>query len=192
MSTTFNTKCLPGMAPSAPAGTSRGPLRAHTLLRRPAQPARAWLEAPRLTSAVVEYREAPEQAADSGQDQINHGLGRPRVLHVDTDSAIAGILSSLVVPEAHVVHAPTLAAARQLLQSQVFSLVILDPALPDGDARTLLPMLGGTPLLVYAAHQPEWRGASPAYLPKPWTSSRQLWTTISGLLGLPGFLTAGD
>ncbi|HEY0061710.1 MAG TPA: hypothetical protein VGC21_06295 [Telluria sp.] len=117
---------------------------------------------------------------------------RPQVLHVDMDTSVGTVLSHLLDPEAQVTHVATLSDARRLLQSQVFSLVVLDPALPDGDARTLLPILSGTPLLVYAANQPEWRGATPVFLPKPWTSARQLWTAISGMLGIPSGMTAGD
>ncbi|UUZ50595.1 hypothetical protein LP420_12820 [Massilia sp. B-10] len=117
---------------------------------------------------------------------------RPQVLHVDMDTGAATVLSSLLVPEARVTHVTTLSDARRLLQTDVFSLVVLDPALPDGDARSLLPLLSGTPLLVYSANQPDWRGATPAYLPKPWTSARQLWTAIAAMLGIPSGISAGD
>ncbi len=113
--------------------------------------------------------------------------------HTPQRHAVASALPLVpCLANAHVTHAATLAQARKLLESDVFSLVVLDPVLPDGDARTLLPLLTGTPLLVYSANQPEWRGAAPAFLPKPWTSARQLWSAISGLLGVPATLTAGD
>lgn len=189
MSTIFNTKCLPGLASSAPTRVLRGPARAHTPPRRPAQFAP---DAPRLTASLLEYHEGPAVAAEPAPEPLVLTPGCPRVLHVDPDVATAGILSTLVVPEASVVHAATLSQARLLLQSQVFSLVVIDPALPDGDARTLIPLLGGTPLLVYSAHQPEWHGTAAAFLPKPWTSARQLWSTIAGMLGMAPGLTAGD
>jgi CheY-like chemotaxis protein len=145
--------------------------------------------APRLCmgDAFATYNEAP-QAEPARRKRAD----RPQVLHVDMDSGIATVLSSLLVPEAEVTHVPTLSDARRMLESQVFSLVVLDPALPDGDARTLLPLLTGTPLIVYSAHQPEWRDASPLYLPKPWTSARQLWSAISNMLGIPSVAAAGD
>lgn len=118
--------------------------------------------------------------------------GRPRVLHVDGDDSAAKVLVTLLAPEALVISAATLADARSLLASEVFSLIVLDPALPDGDGRTLVPLLRGTPLLVYSAVQPEFRGMVPAYLPKPWTSARQLWVSVAGLLGIPSNLSAGD
>lgn len=117
-------------------------------------------------------------------------LGIPRVLHIDADRSSALVLSTLLIPEAHVTCVPTLEEARRELVNNVFSLVVIDPSLPDGDAATLLPFLAGTPMLVYAARQPDWRPAA-NYLPKPWTSARQLWVTISGLLGIDHSTTAG-
>lgn len=117
----------------------------------------------------------------------------PRVLHVDTEAGTATILASLLGSAVHVTHVATLAAAYQLLQEQIFSLVILDTALPDGDAGVLLPLLAGTPLLVYAALQPEGRalGAHP-FLPKNATTARQLWSGMSAMLWNTSALSGGD
>jgi two-component system phosphate regulon response regulator OmpR len=143
-----------------------------------------------------------EQAAQQGKRvpllRLELGARRqastvPRVLLVDSDGATAMILTTLLVPEAQVVHVPTLAAARQALRTNIFSAVVLDPSLPDGDAASLLPALYATPLLVYSAQQPEWREAVATFLPKPWTSPRQLWVAISGMLGIAAAATAaGD
>jgi two-component system phosphate regulon response regulator OmpR len=170
--------CVPYIRPALTATA-----RAHTPVRYPTGAARASAPMPPLCEddGHVHKRRARRAHSD-----------RPQVLHVDMDAGTATALSSLLVPEAEVTHVTTLADARRLLQTDVFSLVVLDPALPDGDARTLLPLLSGTPLLVYSANQPDWRGASPAYLPKPWTSARQLWTAISGMLGIPSGISAGD
>lgn len=116
----------------------------------------------------------------------------PHVLHIDSDRSAAGSLAMLLTPEARVTHVPTLAAARELLRQQVFAAVVIDPNLPDGDAAELLPALVATPLLVYSASQPAWRERSGVYLPKPWTAPRQLWTTISRLLGIAPPTCAGD
>jgi two-component system phosphate regulon response regulator OmpR len=116
----------------------------------------------------------------------------PRVLLVDPDSTTALILATLLMPEAQVVHVPTLAAAQQALRGEIFSAVVLDPSLPDGDAASLMPALYATPLLVYSAREPAWRGAPGNFLPKPWTSPRQLWAAISTLLGKPPAVIAGD
>jgi CheY-like chemotaxis protein len=116
----------------------------------------------------------------------------PHVLHIDKDSAAALALSVLLMPEARVTHVPTLAAAREQLKTHIFSAVVIDPTLPDGDAVELLPALTAIPLLVYSASQPAWRTRSGLFLPKPWTSPRLLWTTISQMLGLPTPTSAGD
>jgi two-component system phosphate regulon response regulator OmpR len=116
----------------------------------------------------------------------------PHVLHIDTDSAAAQALALLLMPEARVTHAATLAAARELLQKELFSAVVLEPELPDGDAAELLPALDGTPLLVYSIRQPAWRGRSGVFLPKSRTSPRMLWSTISRLLGISSPNCAGD
>jgi DNA-binding response OmpR family regulator len=51
---------------------------------------------------------------------------------------LSNILSTTLAGRAAVVPAPTLHAARQLLKTQQFSLLVLDPGLPDGDGLTLL------------------------------------------------------
>lgn len=135
----------------------------------------------------------PDGRSEPAPQATAHGASQaPRVLHVDSDPAAASVLATLLVPEARVVHAATLADARRMLRTELFSLVVLDPGLSDGDGAALLPALSTTPLLVYSARQPEWRGQPGAYLPKPWTSPRQLWSTISTMLGIAPGLTAGD
>ncbi|NVM76096.1 CheY-like chemotaxis protein [Duganella sp. SG902] len=112
----------------------------------------------------------------------------PRVLHVDSDHDAALVLAALLVPETQVTHVPTLAAAQELLQNEKFALVVLDPDLPDGDGVDLLAELRGgqhnARVLMYSARHPEQHQAGHAFLPKPWTSPRQLWRTVSDLLGI--------
>lgn len=184
--TAMSSKCWSGARGLSHAGIARGASHAHTPQRYLTSPARA----PRLVIGGQHpgYVEAPVRGA--ARQQHDPKAVR-RVLHVDHDSAGAGVLAGLLAPEAQVMHAATLADAVCLLESNVFSLVVLDPALPDGDAHALLSMLSGTPLLVYSAHQPEWC-APLAFLPKPWTSSRQLWVAISSMLGIAASAAAGD
>jgi CheY-like chemotaxis protein len=112
----------------------------------------------------------------------------PRVLHVDGDHDAAMVLAMLLVPETHVTHVASLAEASQAIETQQFALVVLDPDLPDGDGAVLIDALreacADTPVLLYSARQPEQRDLASAFLPKPWTSPRQLWRTISELLGI--------
>jgi hypothetical protein len=189
----MSSKCFSGARGLSRAAVPRGATRAHTPARHQAGPLQPLGRAPRLSASgnhlgYVEASQAPESGA---KGRACSARDRPHVLHVDTDSASAFVLAGLLDPEAHVTHAATVDEARRLLEGNVFSLLVLDPAMPDGDARILLPLLCGTPLLVYSEHQPEWRDTPLAYLPKPWTSTRQLWVAISTMLGLPGNLAAG-
>lgn len=180
--------------PCGTAGVTAGARTLPDARRRLHTPARYPVGASRQSAEVPEqaqYFEELHPAAAPAAVPVR-AMGRPRVLHVDADAVAAKILVTLLAPEAQVTAAATLAEARALLATDVFSLVVLDPALPDGDGRALLPLLGGTPLLVHCATQPEFRGFVPAYLPKPWTSARQLWVAVAGLLGIPASLSAGD
>ncbi len=134
----------------------------------------------------------PLETIELGEQRVASGGGIKRVLLVDADSTTAAVLGTLLVPEAQVVHVATLAEAHGRLRAEIFSAVVLDPSLPDGDGADLLPALVATPLLVYSVRQPNWCGVQAAYLPKPWTSPRQLWVTISGMLGIAANLSAGD
>lgn len=112
----------------------------------------------------------------------------PRVLHVDGDADAALVLATLLVPETEVVHVATLAEALAQLEQARYALVVLDPDLPDGDGTVLLERLrqrqDGTQVLLYSARHPGLRSQAHAFLPKPWTSPRQLWRTVSHLLGI--------
>jgi len=112
----------------------------------------------------------------------------PRVLHIDSDDDAAVVLATLLVPDTEVVHAPTYAEARSLLDGGSFALVVLDPNLPDGDGQQLVHDLRTrcqhTPVLLYSTTQPTLHHQAQAFLPKPWTSPRQLWHTVAHLLDI--------
>lgn len=118
--------------------------------------------------------------------------GAPHVLLIDRDEATALALAILLTPEARVTHVASIEAARDILQRQIFSAVVIDPHRLEGDASHLLPALAAIPVLVYSAREPEWRGQAGAYLPKPWTPPRRLWATISRMLGIPTPSFNGD
>jgi len=131
----------------------------------------------------------------SGLIDVSSGIGitvyssTPRVLHVNGDSYTALVLATLLVPETHVTHVPTLAAAAKAIQGGAqFELLVLDPDLPDGDGAELIEAVrksgAGTRVLVYSARLPERHDQASAFLPKPWTTPRQLWRTVSQLLGI--------
>ena len=112
----------------------------------------------------------------------------PRVLHIDADADAALVLATLLVPETQVTHVATLAAASEMLRREQFALVVIDPDLPDGDGGALLHSLHqqqtGARVLLYSARHPERHVAGGGFLPKPWTSPRQLWRTVSDLLAI--------
>lgn len=140
--------------------------------------------------AVTDTADCPNTDAEIQNDAREAGV--PRVLLIDNDAESAEALSALLMPEAHVIHAATLAEAQHLLRRDIFALVVIDPALPDGNAASLMPLIVATPVLVHAQREPAWREPIAAFLPKPWTSQRRLWSTISRLLGVPTDMSAGD
>lgn len=183
---TNNKQCIPGK--SGRGASVRLRTAAHSLKRRLVGASVPALSAdiPRLTVTILDGPFGTEAAREQGTL-----ITVPRVLLIDRDLDTATALSSLLVPEARVVHAATCAEARRLLETDLFSLIIVDPALPDGNASHLLASVASTPLLVYSAIEPA-RTDKLAYLPKPFTTPRQLWSTIATMLGIASGLTAGD
>lgn len=112
----------------------------------------------------------------------------PHVLHVDADDTTALILATLLVPEIRVSRAATVEAAGSRLGAEKFDLIIVDADLPDGDGQVLVDTVRArgchTPVLLYSARQPSLHHQAHAYLPKPWTSPRQLWQATCRLLEL--------
>lgn len=137
-----------------------------------------------------QFADAPAAAIDAGQPAAAT-LRQRRVLHIDGDDDSALLLATLLVPEAQVTRVPTLAAATRAIRLGGYSLVVLDPDLPDGDGAPLLEMLecadAPPPVLLYSARDSIWSGAADAALLKPATSMRQLARTLARLLdGAPG------
>ena len=101
---------------------------AHLQRRTPAAP-RCTAAPVRPMQSVADTPDAPETEADIHCDEREAGV--PRVLLIDKDWDSAEALSALLMPEAHVIHAATLAEAQHLLRRDIFALVVIDPALPD-------------------------------------------------------------
>lgn len=182
-------KCTTRAGQPAHAGPT---LRSATGVHRPARrPAPAAGPAPEdVPQDCATPMDAPRGSVAPQAVPASDGL--PCVLHIDRDAESGRSLAALLMPEIHVVHVPTLGDARRLLDSAIFSMVVLDPALPDGDGSSLLSALTHTPVLVYSARQPDPRHTHVTFLAKPWTTPRQLWSAISTLLGTASGLTAGD
>ena len=135
--------------------------------------------------------DAPRPFTDAdGAAAIGFSLysAAPRVLHIDADADSALVLAALLVPETQVTHAATMADAEALLGREQFALVVIDPDLPDGDGGALLHGLhqhqSNARVLLYSARHPERHMVGSAFLPKPWTSPRQLWRAVSELLDI--------
>ncbi|RSZ58500.1 hypothetical protein HF313_06995 [Massilia atriviolacea] len=196
MKATAHYKLCVSAAPAQIVAKERRTLFSHTPRRWPVGAAFSGgaADAPRLTAPMMDAAlvlATRAQAAEAGQG-AGGARPTPRVLHIDSDEKTAQVLSTLLMPEANVTHVATIAEARRVLASELFSLVVLDPGLSDGDGRALMPELLTTPLLVYSARMPDARDPVRAFLPKPWTSPRQLWSTISSMLGIAQCMTAGD
>jgi CheY-like chemotaxis protein len=77
----------------------------------------------------------------------------PRILHVEDDPDLSTVIQAALGTRAEVVPAASLRAAEDLLRTEQFSLLILDPGLPDGNGLELLdrlesPTAGPLPVLI--------------------------------------------
>ncbi|UZQ55576.1 PAS domain S-box protein [Trichothermofontia sichuanensis B231] len=92
--------------------------------------------------AVMEWLEKPidhHQLLSVVQQAVSQSPAlRPRILHVEDDPDILQVTAVILRDLAEVVAAPSLAIARQQLQTQVFDLILLDWTLPDGSGLDLL------------------------------------------------------
>jgi CheY-like chemotaxis protein len=185
------TKCLSPSGKLAHAGTTaRSATGAHLPLRRPAPSYGPANDSDVSTaSSIPVLMDSPR--ADLGVDTVIWGDNVPRVLHIDRDADTGRALAALLMPEIQVVHVGTLMEARRMLGAGIFSLVVIDTALPDGDGSSLLSALSHTPMVVYSAREPDARHTHVKFMPKPYSTPRQLWSTISAQLGMPSCV-AGD
>jgi PAS domain S-box-containing protein len=144
-----------------------------------------WITKPidqsQLESAL---KQAMRQASNA-----HHSDTHPRVLHIEDDEDIAGLVSTIVGEVAQVDNAYTLAEARRMLQSNIYNLAILDITLPDGSGMELLPILNGAtppiPVLIFSANETsklDARQVSSA-LVKSRTDNAQLLAKIKQLVG---------
>jgi PAS domain S-box-containing protein len=123
-------------------------------------------------------------------EALQHSSGiRPRILHVEDDESIIKIISSLIDDTGDVVAAMTIKEARDRLEKEIFDLVILDLALPDGDGGELLPLLNkpgraSVPVIVFSAGDVSRKTAQSisAALVKSQTSNDELLSTIRSVI----------
>lgn len=184
---TLHKQCKSGMGATAPIAHTRRNDAAHLPKRHAVHTYQAGMDAddPRRAQVLADaYRQIDIAPLDAD-------MTVPRVLLVDRDPETAAALTNLLVPEARLVHAANCAEARRLLDTQLFSMVIIDPSLPDGDGAAVINAVHHTPILLYSAREPLKHDRLP-YLNKPYTTPRELWSAISRLLGMGGLLVSED
>jgi len=118
------------------------------------------------------------------------GARRPRLLHVEDDSATSRMVASVLAPHADVRVAPSLEVARRFLAEGDYDLFILDIGMPDGSGLDLLPELSAhapqVPVVIFAADEvPEAdAGRVAAALVKSHAGGGELVRTIRRLVNL--------
>lgn len=146
-----------------------------------------WLQKPvdqeRLLRAVDIAVMRPQRKATQG---------KKRILYVEDDIDLIGILSSALSDSIEIVSATTLAAARKMISEQSFDLLVLDVGLPDGSGLDLLSTLhqeqgAPIPVIVYSASELDRsvRDQVEAALVKSRSSNDDLINTITALLPVP-------
>lgn len=107
---------------------------------------------------VIDYLEKPvdhQRLSRALRHAIRpDGLPGRRVLHIDDDQDLISVIEAIVGVE--VTAARTIAAARTMLVTQPFDLVILDIGLPDGNGLDLLSTISDVrpdlPVVIFSAH----------------------------------------
>jgi signal transduction histidine kinase len=74
-------------------------------------------------------------------EESRERISNPRVLHVEDDVDLSHVLEVALTGNADIVLASTLSKAEALLREALFSLLLLDMELPDGNGLTLLERL---------------------------------------------------
>jgi signal transduction histidine kinase/DNA-binding response OmpR family regulator len=107
-----------------------------------------WINKPLAMDRLVEG----VRSAIAGVD------GRPRILHVEDDLDVLGVVATAFDGRAQVSAATDLAEAREALARDNFDLVILDIALPSGSGVELLPEMRNAlgqpiPVVIFSAYE---------------------------------------
>jgi len=100
---------------------------------------------------------SPEKVFAALREQTANAVGLPVILHVEDDPDIRQVVKTLIGEKGAVITAPSLAAARTLLERRHFDLVILDIGLPDGSGLDVLTFVDdkklAVPVLIFSAHE---------------------------------------
>lgn len=132
-----------------------------------------WLEKPVDIGRLVRVLNSPIVRDDSV---------RPRILHVDDDADVLGLVAQVLARSADVVSVSSVDKARQALAAQQFDLAILDVALAAGTSLDLLPDLRDSdgdpiPVILFSA-----QGANPACAARTHAALAKSSSTIESLI----------
>ncbi len=136
-----------------------------------------------IPSESIEGRQA-----DAPPPPLTMGDGsRPRILHVEDNPVMAGMVASTLRDCARIINAKSLAQAHDCLQQSDFDLVILDMTLPDGSGLDLLHDLqhehAGLPVVIHATWEITDRADNlRAVLNKSYTTPDTLRLTVERVL----------
>jgi CheY-like chemotaxis protein len=112
--------------------------------------------------------------------------GLPRILHVEDDRDLAAVVAAGLSGSANVTCVARVSQALRQLEAARFDLVVIDPALPDGDGITrLVPRLvkKSIPYMILSAEErADAAGTAVAALVKSRIDERQLVDTILSIL----------
>ncbi len=105
-----------------------------------------WLEKPIDNNKLVQAIKA--SLADKNNERGN-------ILHIEDDPDITAIVLSLLDNDFNVINARTLSHAKNLINNNIFDLVLLDIGLPDGSGLDILPLLNDdnhqVPVIIFSA-----------------------------------------
>lgn len=114
---------------------------------------------------------------------------RSRILHVEDDSDVALVLAEMVQDFADITQAHNIQEAKQKIQAETFSLIILDMSLPDGSGMDLFSFSQShnklnIPILIFSAREISQEVAQKvtAALVKSRTSNQELLDVIKSLI----------
>lgn len=111
---------------------------------------------------VVDWLNKPisqERLSESLRRAIRSSVGADAIiLHIEDDPDIIKVVSTVIGDIAKVISATTLTEARKRLGEEVYDLIILDLALPDGDGEQIIPFMNmtgkkSTPVIVFSAKE---------------------------------------
>ena len=114
------------------------------------------------TMGIVDWLAKPlneNRLLDAVRKAVSSRPGdKPRILYVEDDTDLVGVITTLLGEAAEVVPVFTFEAAQEMLRCGAFDLAIIDIVLPDGSGLDLLPLLKNngkpsTPVILFSGEE---------------------------------------